>query len=603
MSSFVPQLHFLRPDWLWALLLLPPLVAWWYRQRRQSDVWRRHVDAHLLPHLVADGTARVGVGALSLRVAAVLLAVLALAGPGWRQGEAQLEGGGGARVLALDLSDAMQAGDLPPSRLAQARAALARLLQAHAGGDVALLAFSEDAYTVAPLTDDGNNLALFLDALSPDLMPEDGHRVDRAIEASVRLLEQAGHARGDILLLTHGADARAIAAAARAQAAGFRVSVLGMGRPGGASYRARDGSLPASRLDSAMLRQVAAAGGGRYATPGSGGIDAALLDLGAASPPAAEATARTAANGRWRDEGYWLLLPLMLIVLLAFRRGAVLACLAAVLLLPVPPAQATPSVDAPVAGTPWQRPDQVAHARMRAGIEAYRAGRYDEAAQAWQALPGADAAYNRGNALARAGRYEDALRAYDEALRAEPRMDDALANRAAVQAALQRRPPTGPGSDGRQQEADADAGRRGQGDAVAGADPGTSPPGDADGDPGQGEARTPARPPPGIANARNQQADAAAEDAASPARDDDAQRQADAAQRARMQQALARGTTRAQDGQTVEGNPDRAESAAERERRQAAEAWLQRVSDDPGGLLRARFRLEHERRSGRRQAP
>lgn len=602
MSAVVPQLHFLRPDWLWALLLLPPLVAWWYRQRRQSDVWRRHVDAHLLPHLVADGTARVGVATLALRVAAVLLAVVALAGPGWRQGEAQVEGGGRALVLALDLSDAMLAGDLPPSRLAQARAALARLLQAHAGGDIALLAFSDDAYTIAPLTDDANNLALFLDALAPELMPEDGHRVDRAIEAAVRLLEQAGQARGDILLLTHGADARAVAAAARAQAAGFRVSVLGMGRPGGASYRARDGSLPSSRLDSVALRQVAAAGGGRYATPGSGAIEAALLDLGAASTPAVETTARATASGRWRDEGYWLLLPLMLIVLLAFRRGAVLVCLAAVLLLPALPVHADDPVDAPLAGTPWQRPDQVAHARMRAGIEAYRLGRYQEAEQAWRGLPGAEAAYNRGNALARAGRYDDALRAYDDALRADPGMDDALANRAAVQAALQRRPPPGAGSDG-QQQADADAGQRGQADAAAGGDPDASQPADADGEPGQSDAPTPARPPQGIANARNRQADAAAEDAASPARDAAAQRQADAAQRQRMQQALARGSAQAQDGQTVERDPDRAESAAERERRQAGEAWLQRVPDDPGGLLRARFRLEHERRSGRRQAP
>jgi len=33
-----------------------------------------------------------------------------------------------------------------------------------------------------------------------------------------------------------------------------------------------------------------------------------------------------------------------------------------------------------------------------------------------------------------------------------------------------------------------------------------------------------------------------------------------------------------------------------RERRQAHEAWLRRVPDDPGGLLRAKFQLEHERR-------
>jgi len=40
----------------------------------------------------------------------------------------------------------------------------------------------------------------------------------------------------------------------------------------------------------------------------------------------------------------------------------------------------------------------------------------------------------------------------------------------------------------------------------------------------------------------------------------------------------------------------RVETAAERERRLANEAWLSRVPDEPGGLLRAKFRLEYERR-------
>jgi Ca-activated chloride channel family protein len=40
----------------------------------------------------------------------------------------------------------------------------------------------------------------------------------------------------------------------------------------------------------------------------------------------------------------------------------------------------------------------------------------------------------------------------------------------------------------------------------------------------------------------------------------------------------------------------RKETPAERERRLANEAWLRRVPDDPGSLLRAKFRLEYERR-------
>src|SRR3546814_13252079 len=72
---------------------------------------------------------------------------------------------------------------------------------------------------------------------------------------------------------------------------------------------------------------------------------------------------------------------------------------------------------------------------MQEGADAYRRKDYAGATGAWQALPGADAAYNRGNALARAGRYEDAIKAYDQALAQQPDMADAIANRRLVEAA------------------------------------------------------------------------------------------------------------------------------------------------------------------------
>src|SRR5690606_39240701 len=254
------------------------------------------------------------------------------AGPGWRQDELALRQDARALVVALDLSEAMLAPDLPPSRLLQARAWLATLLEGR-DGEVGLLAFADDAFTVAPLTDDAANVAIFLDALAPEVMPVDGHRPDRAIHAAMTLLAQAGHARGDILLMTHDADEAAVSAAARAHAAGLRVSVLGLGRPAGASYRDRGGSLQPSRLDAAALQRVAEAGGGRYASLAGGPVAPDALLPGHWS--GSDRAAREATGTRvWRDGGYWLLPALAALVLLAFRRGAALMTLAACLLLP-----------------------------------------------------------------------------------------------------------------------------------------------------------------------------------------------------------------------------------------------------------------------------
>ncbi|CAN5684330.1 VWA domain-containing protein [soil metagenome] len=581
MTPGLAALEFLRPAWLLGLLALPLLAWWWRARQRRHSAWRDAVDPHLLPHLLEGGSGVRGNGGPLLAVLAGALALLALAGPSWRSVEQPLQQGEAPLVVALDLSSATLAPDLPPSRLRHARAKIDALLRARGGGQVGLVAFADDAFTVAPLTSDTANIAIFLDALAPDIMPFDGSRPARAIDWSAMLLQRAGFDSGDILLLTDAADANARAAAARAVADGYRVSVLGMGSATGAAYRAADGSIAHARLDAGALRALAAAGGGRYSDWQDGTADLAAIGALDAQTNGG-AVARGGSTQVPQDGGYWLLPALMLLALLAFRRGSAFAVVLLCLWLPWQPlhAQALGTRD----GGWWQRADQGAHARSQRAEAAYRKGEFAAAAQAWKSLPGADAAYNRGNALAKAGRYEDALAAYDEALRLRPGMEDAVANKAAVEAAMQRKPPPSPRDNSRgdrQQRPD-----QGQPQPNAG-DPGGEGESAEGGQDGQPRAQPPE-------DATADSAQEGEQDTPQPA-EEARQRDADAAQRARIQRALENRTPDA-DGTPVEGAPERAESPADRERRQANEAWLKRVPDDPGGLLRARFRLEHERR-------
>lgn len=596
--------QFLRPAWLLALLLLPVLAwAWRARQRRRS-AWRTAVDPHLLPHLLDEGARGRG-GWIDgwLVLAGCALLVLALAGPSWRSTAQPLQAGGAPLVLALDLSSATLANDLPPSRLLQARSRIDALLRAHAG-EVALVAYADDAYTIAPMTRDAGNVAVFLDALAPDVMPVDGSKPARAIALAQRLLAQSGHARGDILLLAGSGSRSATSAAAAAHAAGYRVSVLGMGTEDGAAYRRRDGGIHSARLDVASLRAIADAGGGRYhawseSVPGvlaaiGGGERSGDAD-GAAARAAGD-TGEGMANGPREaarafvreDGGFWLLPPAMLLLLLAFRRGGVFIALLLCLALPPPPLLAADD-SAGVEGTAWRRADQVAHARSAEAEAAYRRGDYEAAARGFERLPGADAAYNRGNALARMGRYEDALAAYDAALKAAPGMADAAANRAAVDAAMRRKPPPGAKGDSRGDGKDTpERGKpqpgqegAGQGDADDPSGQGAPSQQPADNDPARRDGEAP---PPSSTGTGEQQRKAEA-----------AQREADAAQREAMQRALEEDRP-ATSGADVRGEPEQARDAGESEQAQANAAWLQRVPDDPGGLLRARLRIEHERR-------
>ena len=581
------SLHWLRPQWLWLLAGLP-LLAWWWRGRwRQRNAWRDAVDPHLLPHLLDTTPPLRGMRGPWLALLGTALAIAALAGPSWQRAPQPEWQNRAPLVIAVDLSTAVLATDLPPSRLLQARAKIARILQSRAGGQVGLVVFADDAFTVAPLTDDVANVALFLDALAPDVMPVDGSRADRAIAWSSRLLKQAGFEHGDILLLTDHADAAARDAATTTSRDGYRVSVLGMGTASGAAYRDAEGRIAHAALDASSLRDVATAGGGDYVAMTTNNDDVANLDV--LDPQRAGAMS---AQGRstlvWLDQGYWLLPPLLVLGLLAFRRGRGLAVLLLVACLPWQPAQAAMH-------DLWRRPDQLAHDRIEQGAQAYRKGDFAAAQTLWRDVPVADAAYNRGNALARQGDYDEAIAAYDEALRLQPGMADALANKRAVEAARKRKPPSG--KQAGQGKSTPQHGANGQPQSSADQQQGQSK-GQPDGQPRDGGRDAGQKPPDARQPSPQPGAQSPAPAGAEPpkAADATAQRQADAAQRARMQQALQQARANAGGkGRGVDGE-HRVETRAERERRLANEAWLQRVPDDPGGLLRAKFRLEFERR-------
>ncbi len=658
MTPIVHDFQFLRPLWLLGLLAIPPLLWWLRRSRLRRNVWRDAVDAHLLPHLLQGGAGATGGWRVMLPTTALSIAfalsVLALAGPSWRTVPQPLWQDRNPLVIAVDMSFATLTADVQPSRLLQARAKIAHILRTRGGGQIALVAYADDAYTVSPLTGDADNIALFLDALSPDVMPRDGSRADRAIEESARLLARAGFGRGDILLITDRPGGGANSAAVEARDAGYRVSVLGLGTAAGGAYRAGDGEVLAARLDGPALRTLAASGGGAYAAFAPDDSDLVALGvLEADRIDAAQAQGKRGAAPL--DEGFWLLPPLLLLALFAFRRGVLAVALLA-LWLPWQPVAAADG------DTLWQRDDQRRHAQMASGVEAYRSGDYVAAEEAWRDLPGAEAAYNRGNALAKQGRLDEAMAEYDRALQLQPGMRDAVENRQRVDRARKRKPPQDnprnkpqqkpkdkpqsgkppppdkPQNDqqkpGQDQPLDASDGQKQppKPDAKPDDKPGAAPPPDkpkGTPQPSPDPAKKPPPPEPSRDRPKDGQPDPQASPtkppppkpaevdpvtgkpvAPKPAEPDpkaqlQAQRDADAALRERMRRAQAKPPEPkppepkppgAQTGAQTGRDPDPKETAAERERRIANDAWLRRVPDDPGGLLRAKFKLEEKRR-------
>lgn len=645
--SALAQLHFLRPLALLLLLALPLFWVAWRGARSDAGAWRAAVDAHLLPHLIERIDGGSGRSGLMLAALGWTVACLALAGPAWEREPMPLYRNQAARVLALELSPTMLAQDEKPNRLSRARYKLDDALTRSRDFQTALIGYGGDAFVAAPLTDDVATVSNLVAALDPSTMPVSGNATGRAIRTAVSLIEQAGLHRGEVILFADGADADAVAAAREARAQGVLVSVLGIGRTSGAPVplaqgdflKDASGNVVVSRLDEAALRAVTEAGGGRYATLTADGSDldallgggAAGIDRGSDAAPDAGA----AESARWRDRGPWLLLLLLPIALAGFRRGWLM--MLALALLPLPQAHAASFEDL------WKRGDQQAAAALargdakkaesvarspdwRAGA-AYRAGDYQSAAAEYGKLGGADAAYNRGNALAKLGRYEDALAAYDDALKQSPDMADAKANRQAVEAFIeqskrneqpQQNDKNTPqnGNDGDKQPHDKDTSPQKDGQSGDGQqDKSQENPPQKDEQGQDGASKKPSGDAQDQRKDQQQQGDAQSGEQQQAKSQDgmdgqgsDRQQQTEqkAQADAQQQQALSKSIDEALAGSDKPADKKDAaqagaaeEDEASREKRQALDHLLQRVPDDPGGLLRRKFQLEYQRRQQR----
>lgn len=324
------RFHFLHPYWLLALPPLLALAVWLARRRGRDGAWQRLVDGDLLSLLrISEGGA--GRSPWPIVGAAWTLAVLALAGPTWQRQITPAYRAPAAWIVALQLSPSMDATDIPPSRAARARFAIADLLSAAHDARVGLIAFAGDAYTVAPLTQDVATIRNLAQPLAPSLMPEAGDRLAPALDEAARLVHAAIGANRQVIVFTDGFTdpAHALIEAQQLRRQGIAVNIVGVGTPGGAPEpdgngnftRDKDGQVVLTRLDTSLLEQVAAAGGGRY-VPLSGLPDLiAHLHAAGSRELGSSVAAPHAQLASWLNDGVWLLPPLLLLAALLARRG------------------------------------------------------------------------------------------------------------------------------------------------------------------------------------------------------------------------------------------------------------------------------------------
>ncbi len=571
--SLFEEFHFLRP--LWLLALIPALLFFSAMWRVNSVVtaWDKAIDKDLLPYLLDRSKNAAQRTPLLLLFVAWLLSVVALAGPVWEKLPQPVQKKEDALVIVLDLSLSMFAPDHAPSRIDLAKRKLRDILALRSEGQTALVVYAGDAHTVTPLTDDVITISALVPSLSPNIMPLFGSDPVAAIDLAIGLLDDIEAIRGKILLMTDGISGfdQELLITEQLEATDYELLIMGIGTEEGAPIRTSDGSFLTNEngsmviptLNKNVLQSLANRVNGRYHDIQLADSDLAYLLTDFDLLEEDQLSDVEEEFDVWYETGPWLLLLVLPLAAFSFRRGwlfAITLLIGSGMMFPGQPAQAAEWMDF------WKTKDQQGAEAFAEedhenaallfessdwrGAASYRAGSYEAAIAAYSALDTPDAHYNRGNSLALMGNYAEAIAAYDLTLAVIPDHADALQNREIVEQLLQ--------------QEEAESGEQ------------------QDGESEENESQ------------QNSDSESEEEQESSEQQDQESQ-EGNQDQQQQEQQNEAPEEQESSESNSEQNTPSDT-SNEEFEEQQSVEQWLRRIEDDPGELLRRKFRFQYRQR-------
>ncbi|MEY3288455.1 MAG: hypothetical protein RLZZ419_697 [Pseudomonadota bacterium] len=593
------EFHFIRPYWLLAIIPFVVILVLMLRNKLSQGNWSAVCDAELLPYLLQEKTVNQSRWSLTTGAITALLVIAALAGPTWQRLPSPVFRNESALVIALDLSRSMDAEDIKPSRLIRARYKIADILKQRKDGQTALLVYAGDAFTVTPLTNDTQTIESQLSALTTDIMPSEGSNTRIVLEKAVELFKQAGLQKGQILLVTDGINSDEIADAVTALD-NYRLSILGVGTtdgapialPEGGFLKDEQGTIVIPKLNAGDLAKLAQAGTGVYQTITANDADIKTFLANIDEPVQQEGKEnKNLLLDQWEDKGPWLLLLVLPLAALSFRKG--LLCIALLLLLPLPKnsyafewqdlwqnkdqqaQQAYNSKQYEQAAKLFENPDWKAAAH-------YKAGEYDKALDSLKVNQSALSAYNQGNALAKSGQLEEAIKAYDKALKRNPDDADAKYNKALVEKVLEKQKQEQPPQDKKDKQDDKEKQSKENSEQKKADDQSekSEEQKKAEQKPEQSEDK----------KSRQQQADEQKSDEKPEQQNKPEEKKSDADKAQQAEQKKNEG----KDNEPPKPVP--ASQQPSDEEQQANEQWLKRIPDDPAGLLKRKFKYQYGQR-------
>lgn len=300
------ELHFLRPYWFFAII--PICYLCWHLSRQNIvDNWQKICDSHLLKELLVQPRHQINIPILLLFLGS-LVTIVALAGPSWHQETQPIYRASQGTILVLNLTPSMTEKIGTSTKIDRARFKMLDYLANQKEGLSGLVVYTDEAHVISPLTEDNHTIANFVPSLDPSIMPTFNDDAAVGLKEAGKLFKQAGINSGNIVLITDKISNvdNAVEIAKSLASEGYRVNILNMSD---------------NANQDPQLKEVAEAGDGKVIPLAPNNKDINQL--------VAQTKVKTWSNikrsdeqGRfWHDDGRWLVLLLLPLAVLSFRRG------------------------------------------------------------------------------------------------------------------------------------------------------------------------------------------------------------------------------------------------------------------------------------------
>ena len=592
MELFISQLHFIRPAWFYALIPLLLLSLGLVKLHKQGQSWTSIIDPKLLPHLLVGQSIKKSSSSSILVFLIGALAIISLAGPAWEKRPQPVFKDKSALVIALDLSSSMDAGDIKPSRLTRAKHKITDILNQRKLGQTALLVYAGSAYVVTPLTDDTATITSLLESLTTDIMPSQGTRTDIALLLATSLLKNADIRQGDILLVTDNIEKQAKRTFTEV-AKQHRISILAVATPQGAPIpltsggflKDRRGNIIVPKLNISNFREFNNIGNGRFSTLTADDSDIKTISTlfeQSQINKRNNSTETKLKTDSWYEQGPWLLLLILPFAALVFRRGILYVFVFFIIQQPQH-VEASSLWD-----SLWQTADQQASKKLKnnepseaaklfnnkqwKAASFYKNKQYQESIDALKDIDTANAHYNTGNAYAKLGQADKAIEEYSKSIQLDPKHEDAIYNKEILKKQQKQQNK----KEKQESKNDKNKDQKDQKDQNNNKKADDNKPSDSDKKESSEDQNK---------NEKNQS-------------NDSQNKQKESAQKEKKETKKNKGKEADKKEIDKEKNKEAAQQEKNLKEQQATKQWLRRIPDDPGGLLRNKFKYQYKRQQG-----